>query len=73
MAFDIANMERETEDDDSNVKVHEIKFDEYGIMDDGLDETTEEQLKKLQGTESGKLLSVDSWGLIYSTKKEYPF
>jgi hypothetical protein len=60
VAFDIANMERETEDDDSNVKVHEIKFDEYGIMDDGLDETTEEQLKKLQGTESGKLLSVDS-------------
>jgi len=50
-------MEREN-DDDSDIKVHEIKFDEYGIMDDGLDETTEEQLKKLQGTESGKLLNI---------------
>ena len=29
------------------VKVHEIKFDEYGIMDDGVDATTNEQLKAL--------------------------
>jgi hypothetical protein len=38
------------EEEDDNVKVHEIKFDEYGIMDDGLDESTNAQLKSLQGT-----------------------
>ena len=37
---------REKEDEDST-KVHDIKFDEYGIMDDGIDETTNEQLAKL--------------------------
>ena len=30
-------------------QVHEIKFDAYGIMDDGLDDTTDEQLKKAAG------------------------
>jgi len=33
-------------DDDMGVKVHEIKFDEYGIMDDGLDDSTETQLAR---------------------------
>merc|ERR1711910_80054 len=28
------------QDDDDGTKVHEIKFDEYGIMDDGVDEST---------------------------------
>jgi hypothetical protein len=27
-------------------QVHEIKFDEYGIMDDGLDESTASQLAR---------------------------
>ena len=37
------------EDDAAEVKVHEIKFDEYGIMDDGLDASTNDQLKTLDG------------------------
>ena len=41
--------EREEEEDDG-VKVHEIKFDEYGIMDDGVDESTTSQLKKIKGS-----------------------
>ena len=28
-----------------NVHVHEIKFDEFGIMDDGLDDSTAKQLE----------------------------
>jgi len=39
---------REEEEDDG-VKVHEIKFDAYGIMDDGVDDTTEVQLAKARG------------------------
>jgi hypothetical protein len=48
--FDLSKMERspEDEDEDDGVKVHEIKFDEFGIMDDGLDESTTAQLSKLQ-------------------------
>ena len=38
---------REKEDED-DTKVHEIKFDEYGIMDDGVDESTNDQLAKLK-------------------------
>ena len=30
--------------------MHEIKFDEYGIMDDGLDESTNDQLKAMGAT-----------------------
>ena len=30
-------------------QVHEIKFDEYGIMDDGLDESTATQLARSRG------------------------
>jgi hypothetical protein len=44
-------MDREVEDDD-NVKVHEIKFDEYGIMDDGLDDSTEKQLADYKAKQS---------------------
>ena len=33
-------------------QVHEIKFDAYGIMDDGLDDSTDAQLKA-QGAEGG--------------------
>jgi len=46
---------REEEPDDG-VKVHEIKFDEYGIMDDGLDDSTETQLARARaenGTTAG--------------------
>ena len=48
-AFDLSKMERNPEDEeDDGVKVHEIKFDEFGIMDDGLDESTVSQLAKLK-------------------------
>lgn len=36
-------------DVDDGVKIHEIKFDEYGIMDDGLDDSTETQLARARG------------------------
>ena len=52
-AFDLAGMEKDEEEEP--VKVHEIKFDEYGIMDDGLDESTADQLAKYRkehGTEA---------------------
>ena len=38
---------REREGEDDGVKWHEFKFDEYGIMDDGVDESTNAQLAKL--------------------------
>ena len=38
---------REQEADDGT-KVHDIKFDAYGIMDDGVDESTDTQLAKLK-------------------------
>lgn len=51
-AFDLSKMEREDGENESDgVKVHEIKFDEYGIMDDGLDDSTAVQLAKLKGSE----------------------
>ena len=49
----MGKMDREVEDDD-NVKVHEIKFDEYGIMDDGLDDSTEKQLADYKAKQSRK-------------------
>jgi len=36
------------EDGDDQVKVHEIKFDEFGIMDDGLDDTTHQKLNSAE-------------------------
>jgi len=42
------DLTREAVEDDG-VKVHEIKFDEYGIMDDGLDESTAVQLARARG------------------------
>ena len=47
-AFDLSKLDKE-DSDEAPVKVHEIKFDEYGIMDDGLEATTNEQLKNLKG------------------------
>jgi len=44
------DLTREHEDD--GVKVHEIKFDAYGIMDDGLDDATDVQLAR-QAAETG--------------------
>ena len=32
--------------------MHEIKFDEYGIMDDGVDESTDVQLARARGEEA---------------------
>jgi len=40
------DFEYEREEEDVGVKIHEIKFDEYGIMDDGLDDSTETQLAR---------------------------
>jgi len=50
-AYDLAKMSKDNdeESEEAPVKVHEIKFDEYGIMDDGLDASTNEQLKTLEG------------------------
>jgi len=44
------DLKREPQEDDG-VKVHEIKFDEYGIMDDGVDDSTETQLARARGEE----------------------
>jgi len=49
--FDIN--QREGQEDMDGVKVHEIKFDEYGIMDDGVDDSTAVQLAKAAGQEGG--------------------
>jgi len=48
--FDLAKLSKDNAEENPEeepVKVHEIKFDEYGIMDDGVDATTNEQLKAL--------------------------
>jgi len=45
--FDLTRQE-----EDDGTKVHEIKFDEYGIMDDGVDETTDVQLARARGEEA---------------------
>jgi len=42
--FDLRGMDKEEEEDGYEGKVHEIKFDEFGIMDDGLDDDTATQL-----------------------------
>ena len=57
--------QREAEEDDGG-KVHEIKFDEYGIMDDGVDESTEEQLAKLKSA-GGKCAKRSSNGMRVGT------
>ena len=59
---------REKEDEDGT-KVHDIKFDEYGIMDDGIDETTNEQLAKLntnQGISYFVIFRVN-WNILFHT------
>ena len=33
--------------------MHEIKFDAYGIMDDGLDDSTDVQLARARGEQGG--------------------
>ena len=47
----MAKMSRENDENHQEeiANVHEIKFDEYGIMDDGLEESTHTQLKHLEG------------------------
>ena len=41
---------READDEeDDGVKVHDIKFDEFGIMEDAADESTTAQLAKMSG------------------------
>jgi len=48
------DMNLREKEEDNDTKVHEIKFDEYGIMDDGVDESTNEQLAKLNTVTDGK-------------------
>merc|ERR1712037_869638 len=57
-AFDLSKLDKE-DSDEAPVKVHEIKFDEYGFMDDGLEATTNEQLKNLKGAEGGATAVID--------------
>jgi len=45
-AFDMKLREKD-EGDDDGVQVHEIKFDEFGIMEDKFDEATTDQLKSM--------------------------
>lgn len=52
------DLTREVDEDDVHVKVHEIKFDAYGIMDDGLDDTTDAQLAKESGAAGGAAAAV---------------
>ena len=40
------------------LQVHEIKFDAYGIMDDGLDDATDVQLAR-EAAEAGGAAAVD--------------
>merc|ERR1711983_591508 len=47
------DLTREVDENEVHVKVHEIKFDAYGIMDDGLDDSTEAQLAKEAGAAGG--------------------
>ena len=54
-AFDLGKMVREVEEDDG-VKVHEIKFDEFGIMDDGLDDSTVKQLADFKSKKGNVLI-----------------
>ena len=50
-AYDLSKMSRENgeEETDEPVKVHEIKFDEFGIMEDGLDDSTHQKLNPTEG------------------------
>merc|ERR1712141_507371 len=43
----VSNEDNDENPEEDQVKVHEIKFDEFGIMDDGLEESTADQLKNL--------------------------
>ena len=60
---------REAEEDDG-VKVHDIKFDAYGIMDDGVDESTDQQLAKLKPA-SQKSETNHTGKVNYIRKKRY--
>ena len=59
-AYDLATMSKDNgeEVEEDQVKVHEIKFDEFGIMDDGLEESTADQLKNL-GAEGAGATAID--------------
>ena len=56
----MATMSKDNDEngEEDDVKVHEIKFDEFGIMDDGLEESTADQLKNL-GTEGATAIDED--------------
>jgi len=56
--FDLGTREGDVDD---GVKVHEIKFDAYGIMEDGVDDSTDVQLAKAAAEEgvAGAAAAVD--------------
>ena len=68
-AFDLSKMDREEEDDMAGVKVHEIKFDEYGIMDDGVDDSTADKLKAAGVSEGGGLTHSLPHGIVWSASE----
>ena len=57
----MATMSKDNDEntEEDQVKVHEIKFDEFGIMDDGLEESTADQLKNLGDTEGATAIDED--------------
>jgi len=53
------DLTREVNEEDLGVKVHEIKFDAYGIMDDGLDDSTDKQLAAAGGAAAAVAVDED--------------
>ena len=68
-AFDLSKMEREEDDEMAGVKVHEIKFDEYGIMDDGVDDSTADKLKAAGVSEGGLLRHLVRYYLLFPVSR----
>merc|ERR1719296_146923 len=56
--FDLSKMDKEDGEEDDGVRVHEIKFDEFGIMDDGMDDSTATTLAAAK-EQDGAAASVD--------------
>ena len=53
-------MDNDGREEEDGVKVHEIKFDEYGIMADGLDDDTNTLLAKNKN--NGRVLFKQVYG-----------
>ena len=55
----------EEDDDIPGVKVHEIRFDEFGIMEDGLDDSTHQKLNSVEPEGINSLLYEITQKLFY--------